>query len=264
MKDASTTAVWNSRLSVNKALIGVLLLIAGEAFAVSPAQTWHGLGIGVRGGMETVSPAFGPTADFGLSYELEYRRLLFSVGAGIGYGAVFSGQTEVQEYTDMDDGAPAPIHDYDNLYALRRTTRQNKNQSHCQIQIPVLLGGHFGSFYFMAGASVAVPFYSAAKLDITETDEVAYNAFYDDFNSHPFVPAGQRSYSSPVDVTMPVVDIVPMVETGWSPGNANRHSMRVAVFAEYGVNTHSLRAGIKLQYIYRAQRSRLPCRCMFF
>ncbi len=264
MKDANTTAVWNSRLSVNKALIGVLLLIAGEALAASPAQTWHGLGIGVQGGMETVSSAFGPAADFNLTYELEYQRFLFSIGAGIGYGAVFSRQKEVQEYTDMDDEAAAPVRDYDNLYALRRTTRQNRSQSHCRIHIPVLLGGHFGSCYFMIGAAVAFPFYAAAQLDITETDEIAYNAFYDDFNSHPFVPAGQRSYSLPVDVSMPAVDIVPMVEMGWYPGNTNRHTVRVAVFAEYGVNTHSFRAGLKLQYIYRAQRSRFPCHCMVF
>lgn len=255
-------------------LVMAVLLVAGGAVCASPASTWHGVGVHAQAGMETVSgrwtgiagtgQSFGPAAGIGIGYELEHRRFLFSVGLEADYSALYAQRKEQEVLYHMDDGSVSPLRPYDNLYTLYRTAEQRMRMQKLTVRIPLTAGGQFGAFHFRTGVATALPVYHAATSSTTRSEAIAYEAFYDDFNDHPLVPAGRQHFSSPLSVEMPAVDIIPMIEAGWRFRASRRQTVRISLYAEYGIRTGTVRAGLKIQYLYRVQRKKYPCRCLLY
>ena len=114
------------------------------------------------------SPAFGLGAGATFFYELQYRHFLFRTGFGMDYG-VNTSKFESPDYTAGIAEYPSMLYHYD-FKNFRETTTYGIGY------VPVMFGGLFNRFFFLAGAKIGfLPFGGATtpktQATIWATDE---------------------------------------------------------------------------------------------
>lgn len=230
---------------------------------------------------ETKSPAdTGPSlrssaagmAGVGTGYRLAYKHLLFHTGLTLKYAYMLNDPCDSVAYreglTDADKGLQ---------YNLKETFRMRRDSIHnLQVQIPVLLGGEWGHFYFLAGAKVSASVYSPAVRTWTYEGERQYDILYgtvttdcdQDPNSLPPVRY-PRPLSVDVRACLEIGGRLPAIEAqgGSQSARKPKTDWYLAAYAEYAVWTtgsfRSVEAGLRLTAQWRIPK-RKPCNCINF
>lgn len=183
---------------------------------------------------DVATPSFGFGGGVGLGYEMQYEHFLLQTGLHIN-GA--------QENFRLRDGK----------YALRTSTdsegyifdfwykQENRidKYSLASVQIPLLLGGEFNRFYFLAGAKVNIHLFAKAHASgiysslgdydpmIDEFEDMPNHQFFSDYNA-----VSDENYSFKHDVLL-------SGEFGLRLGNLYRASadskVRLAIYLDYGL-----------------------------
>ena len=121
----------------------------------------------------------GINTNIGVAYRLYYNRFVLSVGAEGAY-QLNANQIEDRDFT-------IPMKDTEGeAFDMHVLVAQSQDRTHMvNLNIPVLLGGEWGRFYFAAGPKVAINVYGAAMSKALYTTYGEYNLYYDDFHDMP-------------------------------------------------------------------------------
>lgn len=230
---------------------------------------------------ETKSPAdTGPSlrssaagmAGVGAGYRLAYKHLLFHTGLTLKYAYMLNNPNDSvscrEGLIDPDNGL---------RYDLTETFRVRRDSIHnLQVQIPVLLGGEWGRFYFLAGAKLSAAVYSPAVRTWTYEGERQYDIFYGsvvtDRDQDP-------NHLPPVRYRRPLsVDLRACLEVGGRLSYRDGHNgfksvpnpktdWYLAAYAEYAVWTtgsfRTMEVGLRLTAQWRMDK-RSACNCTNF
>jgi len=259
---------------MNSSRIYILVLAAlmaiSDAFAVT-----HFFTMGADGGMaaeycprDSSKWAYGGMGGLQIGYELNHNGFLFSLGVGGQYSHVTGNVSTKETITGVNDGDPFSLNEHDNLYSVLRTTKLSRQRALWAIRIPLFIGYQANIFYAKAGVVMSLhPFQSKMQEVISITDVIHYDAFQDDFNSHPLVPTTYQETASSSSFSYPMYNISPAIEMGCTFNSNSRNYWRIGLFAEYEVlhDIHPLQAGIRITWLYAfpARRS-YPCKCLVF
>jgi len=183
----------------------------------------------------------------GIGYEYNYRHFLLSVGP------------EFRLLSSMDALTFSAPYEVSNLQygQTKRYYLSNANEYHLlgQIMLPVLLGGKWDKFYFMAGAKVGYTMLRSnqQKMDIQTSiiDPQAYEEWQSSMSNHyNTVPQSVNKKSNNpfgLDVALSAevgINLDQLLREDWRTANekkARPNRMRLAVFADYGIYNMSLR-----------------------
>lgn len=182
----------------------------------------------------------------GFGYEYKYKNLILSVGP------------EFRLFSSMDrlslDGAYVQaMPEYSQTMNYSFTDFQ-ENALVGQITLPIMLGATFNQVYFKAGAKIGYTlmgnYEQNALLTTTITDPNAYDPSWSDIPSHgantsmPYTMSGSNPFGLDIALSAEVgVNIDKLLSKTWQKENeASKRPlrMRVALFADYGLNSLSV------------------------
>lgn len=133
-----------------------------------------GIGLGYSALMHNVDTASwkgGVGGYLQLAYELQYKKFLFRTGVEL---SMLSSFNKVSDLTLA--AAPSPSSDHKrfqvNQFGL---TNWKENQLIGQLNIPVMFGGQFGSFYFLVGPKIGIGLFQTAH---SKADINLYREYY--------------------------------------------------------------------------------------
>lgn len=208
-------------------------------------------------------------AGVGAGYRLAYKHLLFHTGLTLKYAYMVNDPRDSVSYreglTDADNGLQ---------YNLKETFRMRRDSIHnLQVQIPVLLGGEWGRFYFLAGAKLSASVYSPAVRAWVYEGERQYDILYGTVVTDQDQDPG---YLSPVRYRRPLsVDLRACAEIGGRLSRRDDHNgfksvpnpktdWYLAAYAEYAVWTtgsfRTMEVGLRLTAQWRMDK-RSACNC---
>ncbi len=184
----------------------------------------------------------------GVGYEYKYKRFILSVGPEF---KLFSSADKFSFSVPYDQ----PLSDYEGMVKHYCLDAMRENQVLGQITLPVLFGGTFDEVYFKAGAKIGYTvlgrYHQRGTLTTTITDVDAYDPEWADILSHGAVTdakysvRGKNPYGLDVALTAEVgVNIDQLLDKNWRKDNEKREHplrLRVALFADYGLNNLSLK-----------------------
>ena len=179
-----------------------------------------------------------------LSYKMSFRHLLLQIGTGIEYSKA---NLTAGEYNSS-------LHTYDTqgtdfTYYYHFYNRRDDAFS-IGLSIPVLLGGQFSHFYFLAGMVGSFSFYQRYNATANLTSWGTYDRYFSDFtqmDNHAFYTDEPVRGTSSTAYLWRVFQVSPHLEFGAAISNTGftqvgyRSSreqdvtFRVAAFAEYGL-----------------------------
>ena len=182
----------------------------------------------------------------GLGYEYKYKNLILSVGPEF---KIFSSLDRLS----LDGAYIQAMSEYNqtkNYYFLDF----QENALVGQINMPIMLGATFNQIYFKAGAKVGYTlmgnYQQTATLTTTITDPNAYDPSWSDIPSHgaitgsPYEMKGSNPFGLDIAVSAEVgVNIDKLLSKDWQKNNEDKKRplrMRVALFADYGINSLSV------------------------
>lgn len=208
----------------------------------------------------------------GAGYRFAYKHLLFQTGLTAKYVHITNDPRDStyfkEQVLDPDNGL---------YYRLEERFYHRSDSIHSlRIQMPVMVGGEWGRFYFLAGVKVSAALYSPATRNWSYEGERDYSIFYEtiitDQDQDPTRLPPLR-YERPV-----TLDVMWAVEIGGrlnsrddSPGfkrNPNpRTDYYLAAYADYALWSSSpfnmLEIGVRLTVQWRIRKQE-SCHCMKF
>lgn len=182
----------------------------------------------------------------GVGYELHHNRFLFSVGPELRF---FSSRNNIAYTADVirDDYATITQH---YLFDDYRET-----QAVGQVMVPIMFGGNFERYYFLAGAKVGYTFmgnytqhgglttYVTEHLAIDDwMEQTAHNWKTADIDEHPLYTGGNKGKNKwGLDIALSAefgVNLNEFFSDEWNKRNeesAHPWRMRVGAFIDYGM-----------------------------
>lgn len=246
-----------------KRYIVIVCLIAYSALlsAYTPltSETYHFMSLhgdaGYSALLHTISgqkPAVGMNANIGVEYRLFHNNFLFSAGVEGMY------ELNANRLEDLDVSIPM-IDTEGDLFDMHVLVGKSRDVTHMvNLNIPLLMGGEWGRFYFLLGPKFSINLYGATSSSAEVTTYGEYDRYYDDFYdmpNHQFMNA--QSVSS---VTMPLkwnMNIMAHLEIGGRINHMFKHKqfrinpdkvrMYLAAYADFGLlNLHTNQGGAPL------------------
>lgn len=182
----------------------------------------------------------------GVGYELHHNRFLFSVGPELRF---FSSRNNIAYTADVirDDYATITQHYLFDDYS--------ETQAVGQVMVPIMFGGNFERYYFLAGAKVGYTFmgnytqhgglttYVTEHLAIDDwMEQTAHNWKTADIDEHPLYAGGNKGKNKwGLDITLSAefgVNLNEFFSDEWNKRNeesAHPWRMRVGAFIDYGM-----------------------------
>lgn len=216
--------------------------------AQSYVETRNYLGLNVEAGAWGLLPSgdtrlkagVGPGAELGFVYELQHKHFLFQTGVGAEFGyAIFN--------SDSASAVGLPAIDMNDDYFLYTYEfgKRRDNYMDLSVELPVLFGGQWNRFYFLAGAKVKFHAMTRAHVKGNLTTFGDYSPVFGDFRDMPeyeFVTDNEltRDVNSSLNL-----DVAASAEIGMRLGEIyhgtgfdvpkQRTIYRLALFADYGL-----------------------------
>lgn len=182
----------------------------------------------------------------GVGYELHHNRFLFSVGPELRF---FSSRNNIAYTADVirDDYATITQHYLFGDYS--------ETQAVGQVMVPIMFGGNFERYYFLAGAKVGYTFmgnytqhgglttYVTEHLAIDDwVEQTAHNWKTADIDEHPLYAGGNKGKNKwGLDIALSAefgVNLNEFFSDEWNKRNeelAHPWRMRVGAFIDYGM-----------------------------
>lgn len=250
----------------------LILLFCVSALTVN-AQTAHNLLTTVDAGVAALwqdnQNPIGGGGGIGIGYEMRKQHFLFSAAAEVKMAFAASETTYQGAMQVLDDNDLASLQPYDNLYQSAIEQTDDLHYALYSARLPLLFGYTNGKMYLKAGVEVGYSFAATCKLQTTSVETITYNAFAEDFNTHPKIEQHRTATEDSRPNIPNTLLLAPTIEIGWQKELNKRTSLRVAAFADYGFHlSHSamyapkssLEAGIRLSLLLQ-MRQRQQCRC---
>ena len=190
------------------------------------------------------APSAGMNTNLGIDYRLYHNNFLFSIGA--------EGMYELNANRMEDHDEVIPMIDTEgDLFNMHLHVDKSKDISHMvNINIPLLMGGEWGRFYFLIGPKFSINVYGATSSSSMVTTYGEYDRYYDDFYdmpNHQFV-TGLPVKSMPLPMKWNF-NILAHAELGGRIGHMFKHKqfrlhpdkvrMYLAAYADFGLlNIH--------------------------
>lgn len=202
--------------------------------------------------IEGQKPAPGMNTNLGVDYRLFHNNFLFSVGVEGMY------ELNANQLNDLDVAIPM-IDTEGDLFNMHVLVNKSRDLTHMvNLNIPVLLGGEWGRFYFLVGPKVSLSMYGSTLSSAEVTTYGQYDRYYDDFynmENHQFVTS--RPMSSDKIPVKWNLNILAHLEIGGRIGhmfkykqfrlNPDKVRMYLAAYADFGIlNLHSSKGGAPL------------------
>ena len=182
----------------------------------------------------------------GLGYEYKYKNLILSVGPEF---KIFSSTDRFS----LNGAYAQPMSEYSQIKKYYFSEFQ-EDALVGQLTAPIMLGATFNQLYFKAGAKIGYTlmgnYKQTSMLSTTLTDPNAYEPDWSDIPSHgaitgsPYEMKGNNPFGLDIAVTAEVgVNLDKLLSKDWQKANEARNRplrMRVALFADYGINSLSL------------------------
>lgn len=236
-----------------------LSCICASAFTRLSPDTYHFVSLhgdlGYSLLLHTISgqqPASGMNINIGADYRLNHNNFLFSVG--------LEGMYELNaNKLDKHDEAILMRDTEGDLFNMHVHVDKSRDLAHMlNLNIPVLLGGEWGRFYFLAGPKVSVNVFGATSSTAQVTTYGEYDRYYDDFYempNHQFV-SGQQMGSGVLKMKWNI-NIMAHVELGGRINHMYKYKqfhsrpdkvrMYLAAYVDFGLlNLHSSHGGSPL------------------
>lgn len=198
----------------------------------------------------TLDPRFigGGGGLVGFGYEYRYKKFMLNVGPEF---RIFSSQDNL----NFADPLQGTRQDYSSMVQFYDFQKYHETQTVGQIMLPILFGGNFGRYYFLAGAKVGYTLLhswkQAGKLTTSVKEQIAYDEWFD-VPSHDLITDKLAQHSlnnATIKGTNPFgLDVALSAEFGinldeffsdsWNSKNdKSKHPQhfRVAAFIDYGL-----------------------------
>ncbi|MGN1239884.1 MAG: hypothetical protein ACI4TV_03305 [Paludibacteraceae bacterium] len=260
----------------------------GAGYSVNE-QVWHRVTLSIEGaggcelpwtkGMKydgdalpSIENSAAGVAGVGVGYRLAYKHLLFQTGLTAKYGYMVNNPRDSTYYKeqlmDPDNGFHYNLTE---RFYNRRDTVQN-----LRVQVPLLLGGEWGRFYFLAGLKLSASVFSPVVRGWLYEGEREYSIFYESIITEV---DQDPSHLPPVRYNRSVtMDVMGALEIGGrlnsrddSPGFKQvpnpQTDCYLAAYAEYALWSsgafNMLEVGVRLTVQWRIGKKKL-CNCMTF
>lgn len=192
----------------------------------------------------------GVGAELGLGYRMYHHHFIFSLGVEGKYGFASVLPTDEKRTFPNTPDSEGDLMTLNADIFHRQDLIQNVD-----LQVPVLMGGEWYHFYFMAGAKVGLNMYGSAITKARLTTSGTYNRFGEDFEdmpNHQYL-SNQEVRSDKQKISFNT-QVYATAEIGYRFGELYRvngadipkarRRYYVAAFAEYGIlNMHKSAAG---------------------
>ena len=230
-----------------------------SAFTALTPETYHFISLHGDAGYSALlhniagqKPSAGMNTNIGADYRLFHNNFVFSVGIEGMY------DLNVNRMDELDFAIPMRDTE-EQLFDMHVHVDKSRDLAHMlNLNIPLLFGGEWGRFYFMAGPKVSLNLYGATSSQAQITTYGEYDEYYDDFYempNHQFV-SGQYMGSA----TKPMkwnFNIMAHLEIGGRVGHMFRYKqfrlnpdkvrMYLAAYADFGIlNLHVDNGGAPL------------------
>lgn len=125
------------------------------------------------------APSAGMNTNLGIDYRLYHNVFLFSVGVEGMY------ELNANRMEDHDEAIPMMDTEGD-IFQMHLHVDKARDLSHMvNLNIPLLMGGEWGRFYFMIGPKFSINMYGATTSSAKVTTYGEYERYYDDFYDMP-------------------------------------------------------------------------------
>ena len=113
--------------------------------------------------------------NLGIDYRIFHNNFLFSVGVEGMY------ELNTNRMENHDEAIPM-IDTEGDLFQMHLHVDKSRDLSHMvNLNIPLLMGGEWGRFYFMIGPKFSINLYGATSSSANVTTYGEYERYYDDF-----------------------------------------------------------------------------------
>lgn len=242
----------------------VLLLVCAQSMAAAPAKKktsakewkganrnihhvaiWGGGGYsGLMNGYENNRFVGGGGGMIGVGYEYKYDHFILNLGPEF---RIFTSQDNITFPTPYDVSMMGDGYNQTKHYTFTSTMRENHTVG--QVMLPIMVGGKWDKWYFMAGAKVGYTllgnYTQKSTLTTTITDHDAYDPIWEDMANHgavsdaPYAQKSKNNYGLDVALSAEAgIHINGFLSKEWNERNmAGKHpfSMRLGAFVDYGV-----------------------------
>lgn len=185
----------------------------------------------------------------GVGYEYKYDHFILNLGPEF---RIFSSMDKITFPSAYDVSILTPEYSQTKHYTFSDPLKENHIVG--QVMLPVMVGGSWEKWYFLAGAkfgySILGSYRQSGSLTTSITDESAYDPNWTDMPNHGAVTnagysmSGKNSYGLDMAVTAEIgLNINSFLSKEWNErNNARRYPwyMRAAVFVDYGVKNLAL------------------------
>ncbi|MBQ9340675.1 MAG: OmpA family protein [Paludibacteraceae bacterium] len=237
---------------------------SGLVNSFSTAQFNSNISAGT-GTLNTFDPQFvgGGGGLVGFGYEMHHRRFMFHIGPEF---RIFSSMDKLNHYSLDADGVKQPASydaaqvDYTTMIKHYTFSNFRENQAVGQVMLPIMFGGNFDRYYFLAGAKIGYTvfdfWHQRGKLTTSVTEQMGIED-WTDVPSHNLVTVGNLvdhpeysgtakgrnkiGLSGGLDATISAefgINLNEFFPAAWNEQNEEkRHPwyMRVGAFIDYGL-----------------------------
>lgn len=124
-------------------------------------------------------PGAGMNGIVGVDYRLFHNNFLFTIGAEGMYNLFVNPLDSIHESIRMLDTEGQQ-------FTMHVQVHNSQDRAYmATVNIPVLVGGEWGNFYFLAGPKFSYSFYGATSSSALATTYGEYERYYDDFYDMP-------------------------------------------------------------------------------
>lgn len=184
---------------------------------------------------DKASPAIGVGGGVGMGYEMQYNQFLLQTGLHI------NGAIEKLKLKNGDFVLRSSIDTEDYIFDFWYHQKDRKdNYTVTSLQIPLLFGGEFNRFYFLAGAKANIKIYSKAHASGVYSSLGDYEPMIDPFEDMPNHQFFSNYYAVSEEKCRFNFDVLLSGEIGIRFGNlyrtsSDRSKVRLAIYADYGL-----------------------------
>ena len=251
--------LYRNKTSVKRYIIIVCVLawsIGVSAFTALTPETYHFISLhgdaGYSALLHTIAgqkPAAGMNANIGVDYRLFHNNFLFSAGIESMY------ELNANQLDALDVSIPMKDTEGD-LFDMHVMVNKSRDLTHMvNLNIPLLVGGEWGRFYFLVGPKVSLNMYGSTSSRAQVTTYGEYDRYYDDFYdmlNHQFVTGqAMKSGTKPLQWN---TQIMAHLEIGGRIGhmfkykqfriNPDKVRMFLAAYVDFGLlNLHVNKGG---------------------
>lgn len=236
-----------------------LLCTNAGAFTELTSETSHFVSLHGDAGFSSLlhtiqgqKPAVGMNTNIGVDYRLLHNNFLFSLGLEGMY------ELNANQLDKLDVSIPM-VDTEGELFDMHVLVDKSRDLSHmANLNIPLLVGGEWGRFYFLVGPKLSINLYGSTSSSALVTTYGEYERYYDDFYempNHQFVNAQQMS-SATLSVKWNM-NVLAHLELGGRVNHMFKYKqfrlhpdkvrMYLAAYADFGIlNLHSNKGGAPL------------------